>query len=203
MSLSDLIVVTKNKGKLREIKDFLSDLPLNIVGIDSIFPDFHYEETGITFEENALMKAQEAYMLTGKLCMADDSGLEVEALSNLPGVKSARFAGDNATDKDNNRKLLELLKGFSWEERKARFVCVICIIEPNGDFHFARAHCEGYILEEERGESGFGYDPLFYVPEYKKTFAEMDVSLKNKISHRGKALLKAKKILREILNKNK
>jgi len=158
-------------------------------------------EDGVTFEQNAVKKAVEVSKYTGLLAMADDSGLEVDFLGDKPGVYSARFAGDNATNEENNKKLLEMMKGVKWENRTARFKCVMAICIPNKKVYTAEGVCDGYILDEPRGDKGFGYDPLFYYPEFKKTFAELDMHEKNKVSHRSKAFKESLKILKEILLK--
>jgi len=182
------IIATKNKGKIKEIEKILTGLPLDVISMEQVGIYKDIEENGATFEENALIKAQELHKLTGEMVMADDSGLEVDYLNGAPGVYSARFAGEGATDEDKNKKLLNLLEGVPFEKRKARFVCVIAVVYPEGDYFTVKGICEGYIGFEPKGNNGFGYDPLFYIPEYGKTMAEMDPEDKHKISHRGKAL---------------
>ena len=150
--------------------------------------DEDIEEYGSTFEENALIKAREVHKITGELVMADDSGLEVDFLNGAPGIYSSRFAGEGASDADRNNKLLQLLENVPFENRKARFVCAIAVILPDGSHFTVRGTFEGYIGLEPIGENGFGYDPLFYVPEYDKTAAQLEPSQKHEISHRGKAL---------------
>lgn len=158
-------------------------------------------EDGDTFTENAVKKAREAAIYTGLPALADDSGLAVAYLNSQPGVYSARFAGDAKDDVANNQKLLAMLQGVAWEQRTARFHCVIAICTPAGEFCTSEGTCAGYILEQPRGEGGFGYDPLFYVPEYDQTFAELDMIAKNKISHRGQALKGMVAILAEMIRK--
>mgnify|MGYP000279796098 CR=1 FL=1 len=186
--MRNLIVATKNKGKYQEMKEILSGMPFNVISMEDASLDIEIEETGQTFEENALIKAREVSRLTNEIVIADDSGLEIEYLDGAPGIYSSRFAGKGASDEDRNRKLLKLLEGVPFEKRKARFVCVIAVVYPEGDYFTVKGICEGYIGFEPKGNNGFGYDPLFYIPEYGKTMAEMDPEDKHKISHRGKAL---------------
>jgi XTP/dITP diphosphohydrolase len=183
-----LTVASKNRGKIAEIKAAFAGLPLSVIQI-SDFGDFaEPEETGDTFAANAELKARYYSALTNSICLADDSGLEVDALNGAPGVYSARFAGPAATDADNNAKLLNLLAGLASEQRSARFRCVLVYYDSLGELLTAEGTCEGVILETPRGDGGFGYDPLFYVPEIGKTLAEMTLAEKNAISHRGAAL---------------
>ena len=186
--MKKFVVATKNQGKLKEIQEILAKLPFRVVSMvdEGITEDI--EENGTTFEENALIKAREVHKMTGEIVMADDSGLEVDYLDGAPGVYSSRFAGENASDEDRNNKLLELLKDVAYEDREARFVCVIAVVLPDGDEFTVRGTCEGYIGFKPEGKNGFGYDPLFYVPEFNITTAQMEPEQKHKISHRGKAL---------------
>jgi len=186
--MKKFIVATRNKGKLQEIKEILSDFPYEVISMEEvgIFKDI--EEYGSTFEENALIKANEVYNITGEIVMADDSGLEVDYLNGAPGIYSSRFAGEGATDTDKNNKLLSMLEGVSFEKRAARFVCAIAVVFPGGKYFTVRGTCEGYIGLKPEGSNGFGYDPLFFMPEYGITTAQMESGEKNKISHRGKAL---------------
>lgn len=193
-----LVLATNNQGKVRELAVMLQPLGFQVVPIGE-YPGFQeVEEDGETFIANAVKKARAAAEFTGELVLADDSGLEVDALDGAPGVYSARFAGEPKSDAANNRKLLALLEGVPPEKRTGRFRCVIAIVEPTGQVHTAEGFCEGYILEELKGEGGFGYDPLFYIPQYKQTFAEIDIKNKNAISHRGQALSKAVEILNHL-----
>jgi len=201
--MNKLVVATRNRGKLVEIKKMLgeSEIGIEVLSLGD-YPDMpETVEDGVTFEQNAVKKAVEVSKYTGLLAMADDSGLEVDFLGDKPGVYSARFAGDNATNEENNKKLLEMMKGVKWENRTARFKCVMAICIPNKKVYTAEGVCDGYILDEPRGDKGFGYDPLFYYPEFKKTFAELDMHEKNKVSHRSKAFKESLKILKEILLK--
>lgn len=182
------IAATKNKGKLTEIRKILQDLPFEVISMEEAGITKDIEEYGTTFEENALIKAKEICSITDEMVMADDSGLEVDYLNGAPGIYSSRFAGEDATDDDKNRKLLHLLKGVPFEKRTARFVCSIAVVFPDGQHFTVRGTCDGYIGFEPMGENGFGYDPLFFLLEYSMTTAEMEPEEKNKISHRGKAL---------------
>ncbi len=181
-----LVIATRNKGKSDEIKALLKDFPVEIRDLNDFGPIPEIEEDGSSFEENAYKKAAFTAKVLGLPALADDSGLEVEALGGKPGVHSARFAGPDASDDENNAKLLDEMRGV--KNRKARFVCVISIAVPTGFALTYEGTCEGVILEEPRGTSGFGYDPLFYYPPAEKTFAEMTMEEKSKVSHRGMAL---------------
>lgn len=185
-----LIAATRNKGKVKEIKEILKNMPFDVISMEEagIFDDIG--ETGATFEENALIKARAVSELSGEMAAGDDSGLEVEYLNGAPGIYTSRFAGENASDMDKINKLLGLLKGAPFEKRKARFVCAIAVAFPDGRHFTVKGTCEGYINEGPVGENGFGYDPIFFVPEYNKTTAQMENEQKNTISHRGRALAK-------------
>jgi XTP/dITP diphosphohydrolase len=181
-----LLIATKNAHKLEEISDILRVPNLRLFSMRD-YPDLpEVEEDGDTFEANACKKAAVMARHTGLWAMADDSGLEVEALGGAPGVRSARYAGEPVSYPANNRKLLEALRGAS--NRRARFRSVIALSSPDGDCRTAEGSCEGTIIEEERGTNGFGYDPLFVPDGHARTFAEMDAALKNSISHRSRAL---------------
>ncbi len=187
--MKKLVIATRNLHKLREIKEILSGIPYNITSL----PDDCKEviEDGVTFEENAIKKAKSAYECTGLISIADDSGLMVEYLDGAPGIYSSRFA---PSDKERIEKLLKLLDGVEWEKRKAKFVCTVAIVFDKKRVEVVRGEVNGYIALSPSGEGGFGYDPVFYLPEYDKTFAQLS-DIKNKISHRAKAFLKAKEIL--------
>jgi len=188
----ELILATRNPHKVIEIKNILSEHDIEIVTLDD-YPDIpDVIEDRDTIEENALKKASEIFKATGIISLADDTGLEVDALNGQPGVYSSRFAGEYATYEMNNHKLLKLMNGIPWEERTARFRCIMAIVDEGLEY-LMEGKCEGYILNELRGDKGFGYDPLFYVPEYDQTFSQMSMSVKNNISHRGLALKKLKK----------
>ncbi len=186
--MKKFIAATKNKGKIKEISEILKDFPYEVLSMESVGLNIDIEETGSTFEENALIKASEISRITGETVMADDSGLEVDFLNGAPGIYSSRFAGENATDEEKNKKLLDMLKDVPFEKRAARFVCVIAVVFPDGSNFTVKGTCEGYISNEPNGTNGFGYDPLFYVPEYQMTTAQMVSEMKHEISHRGKAL---------------
>jgi XTP/dITP diphosphohydrolase len=195
-----LIVATRNKGKIREIREALKGLGLRIYTL-SDFPDApEIEEDGKSFVENALKKARFYSNYFGKLTITDDSGLEVDSLKGLPGIYSARYAGKKATGQENNEKLLREMEGISFSKRGAKFRCVMAMVSPDGREAIAEGSCKGTIGFKEKGRKGFGYDPLFILPKYRKTMAELSLEEKNKISHRGKAVRKLRKII-ETLNK--
>jgi XTP/dITP diphosphohydrolase len=191
-----LVIATKNRNKINEIADKLKGLNgiefLSLLNYNAP-PDVI--EDGKTFVENALKKAREISHFTSLPAMADDSGLVIDALNGEPGVLSARYAGGNATDADRNNLVLEKLKNIPRKERSARFICIIAIALPDGEEFFAEGVCEGIIGNEMRGENGFGYDPIFFLPEFNRTMAELTLSEKNKISHRARALDRVKEIL--------
>jgi len=195
----ELVLATRNPDKIREIKKALEGLGLKIL----TFKDFsnfpRVKEEGSTLRENALQKARIVARATGKLSLADDSGLEVEWLEGAPGVFSSRFAGEGVSYEDNNQKLLSLLKGVSEDKRKATFRCIMAICNPRGKEMVVEGICRGKITTQPRGREGFGYDPIFQPEGLNKTFAELSLSEKNLISHRAKALHKAKEILEEMI----
>ena len=187
----ELVIATRNQGKLREIRRLLEATEVRVLGLD-VFPDLpEVEEDGETFADNARKKAVTVARLTGRLTLADDSGLEVMHLGGAPGVRSARYAGETADDAANNRKLLAALAGVPRAGRRGAFVCAMALCGPDGDGRLFSGRLEGIIGEEPRGDGGFGYDPLFLVPEYGKTLAELPMEIKNRISHRGQALRQA------------
>ncbi|MEC7864305.1 MAG: RdgB/HAM1 family non-canonical purine NTP pyrophosphatase [Pseudomonadota bacterium] len=186
-----IILASKNQDKIREIGKILRNSKRILMTCNDIeIPEV--EETGSTFVENAILKARSASLITGLAAIADDSGIEVDYLNAQPGIKSARYSGDNATNESNNLKLLKALDGVPYEKRKACYRCVIVYMRfPDDPFPvITSGSWEGYITEQLIGSNGFGYDPLFYLPEYDKTSAQISSSLKNKISHRAKALKK-------------
>lgn len=191
----ELVAATRNKNKLREIKALLKGLPAKVFSLDSFKGAPEVVEDGNTLEENAIKKAVQISRFLKKFAVADDSGLEVEYLNGAPGIYSARFSGKNATYKSNNEKLLRLLKGVPPAKRKACFKCVIAVADKGKVIGIAEGKCMGKIGIESKGGNGFGYDPVFTPDGYKKTFAEMAPAKKNKISHRSRALAKAKKII--------
>lgn len=193
-----LVIASGNPGKLREMKEMLADLPINVLSLKDYPQIGEIPETGSSFRENAALKAETVAKITGEWVLADDSGLEVDALGGRPGIYSARFAGEGAGDAANNAKLLQELKAIGGHNRKARFRAVIAIAHPGHETLFAEGECEGYITDKPQGSGGFGYDPLFYYPPAGLTFAQMTAEEKNKVSHRAKALAKAYNILKEI-----
>ncbi|MCD6460498.1 XTP/dITP diphosphatase [bacterium] len=203
----DVVIATRNSGKLIEIKNILRPLEVSVVSLAQ-FPEIKpIEETGITFKQNAILKAQEVAFLTGAVTLADDSGLEVDCLNGQPSIRSSRFAGENATDSMNNAKLLDMMKNIPANQRQARFVCVMALAAADKLIGTVTGICQGYIAQCERGLNGFGYDPLFIARNYNITFAQLQKEIKNKISHRAKALNKAaimleKYLLRDYLSTN-
>lgn len=190
-----VVLASNNKNKLREMAQILKPFGMEVISQRDAGADFEVEESGTTFRENAETKASAVYEKLHMPVIADDSGLVVDALGGAPGVYSHRFAGENASDKDRSLKVLNELKNVPDSERSARFICEICYIDENGEKHFFSGSCEGFIGKEERGENGFGYDPIFCVGD--KTLAEMTDDEKNKISHRGNALRLFNEYLKE------
>jgi XTP/dITP diphosphohydrolase len=196
-----IVLATGNQGKVQELKSILADFDIEVLSLQD-FPEIgDIIEDGTTFAENAIKKAREVTQAIGLVALADDSGLEVDFLDGAPGIYSARFAGEGRSDLDNNQKLLGLLNDVPEDKRTARFRCVIAITTPCGDVFTANGTCEGIVGREMKGDKGFGYDPLFYLPEHDQTFAELDLGLKNQISHRGRALAKAKVVLAGIIER--
>ena len=195
----ELIVSTRNKDKLAELRDLLSDLGLQIRAAAEFDAIPEVEETGETLEENAFLKARAAHKATGLLSLADDTGLEIDALGGAPGVHSARFAGPDQSYDKNLLKVLADMTGIPEAERQARFRTAVAIVFPDGSEASASGMCEGMILTRPRGGGGFGYDPIFFVPETGKTFSEMNLVDKQAISHRGRAMALAKQILQQQL----
>lgn len=184
-----IVAATKNKHKIEEIQAILGEFGMYAVARDEAgVPDIEVEEDGSTFEENSEKKAREIMELCGRITIADDSGLMVDALDGAPGVISARFAGEDGNDRKNNEKLLMMLKDVPPEKRTARFVSVITMVYPDGRKIMARGECEGHIIYEPKGSNGFGYDPLFVPRGFDRTFAELSKEEKNQISHRSVAL---------------
>jgi len=181
-----IVIATRNKGKKSEITDLLKGFPVDIKGLDDFGTIPHIEEDGDTFDENAYKKASLTARILGFPALADDSGLLAEALEGAPGVLSARYAGENATDEQRCQKLLQEMEGKT--NRKAAFECVISIAVPTGPALTYEARCEGLIAEQPSGSNGFGYDPVFYYPPLNKTFGELTIEEKSHVSHRGKAL---------------
>jgi len=197
-----IILATHNRGKMKEMSSILAHLPVNLLTLDD-FPQIgEIPETGETLKKNAFIKAETVHQKTGLPALADDTGLEVDALDGAPGVHSSRYDGETATFEDNCRKMMQEMDGIPAEERTARFHTVIAFVSDSGN-EWTEGMVEGRILEKKQGDGGFGYDPLFYYPPLKKTFAELNSEQKNNISHRGKALRNFCQILeKRILTNN-
>ena len=195
-----LLLATNNKAKVREYRSLLSRLPFELVSLADQGIATTVSEVGETLEENARLKATVLAAESQLLALADDSGLEVDALGGEPGRLSARYAGEGASDRDRIDYLLAKLKGVPWERRSARFRCVIAIATPEGEVELCSGECPGIITFEPKGEQGFGYDPVFYLPELDKTMAELPLEVKNRVSHRGQAAREACQLLRRKYN---
>ena len=198
--MQKLLIATHNQGKLREFRHLLEDFHLEITDLDAVGIEHDVEETGITFAENAILKARAYAEMTGLLTWSDDSGLEVDALDGRPGVYSARYGGPGLTPRDRYLLLLDELRAYPRESWTARFRCVVALALPNGELHTVEDTLEGIITDQPAGEHGFGYDPVFYLPEYNATLAQLQPEFKNQISHRAKASRAAKELLRELLS---
>lgn len=194
--LSILVIATRNKNKLKEFKEILKDLQIEIRSLNDFGPIPEAIEDGETFDDNAYKKALHTAKVLGLPAIADDSGLVVESLNGEPGVYSARYAGDGSSDEENLNKLLQNLEGE--KNRKAYFQCVLSIAVPSGPALTYEGRCEGTIIDEKRGDNGFGYDPVFYFEEFQKTFAQLSMEEKNRVSHRGKALAEVKSEISKI-----
>ncbi|MFW6139351.1 MAG: XTP/dITP diphosphatase [Spirochaetota bacterium] len=195
--MNKIIIASKNRGKVYEIKKILSLSSVEIVDLHSMGFKGTIHETGSTFMENALIKARQVYQKYSIPALADDSGLAVDRLGGQPGVYSARFAGPDATDEQNNNLLLSRLQGVPPENRKASFICIAVFYFDEEKYAVEEGKVEGTITYAPRGKNGFGYDPLFYIPRYRRTLAELTDNQKNQISHRGKAFRKIKKRIQE------
>ena len=198
--MKKVIFATGNEGKMKEIREILGDLDIELLSLKDAGIHADIVEDGKTFEENTQIKAKAICDLTGEIVLADDSGLEIDHLNKEPGIYSARYMGEDTSYHIKNAKLIERLEGVPDEERTARFVCAIAAAFPDGNIRTVREAMEGRIGYEERGENGFGYDPIFYVPEYGCTTASMSSEAKNAISHRGKALQLIKPVIGAYLN---
>ena len=198
--MDKIIFATGNEGKMKEVRMILEDLGLPVLSLKDAGITADVEENGTTFEENAQIKAKAIMELTGALVLADDSGLEVDALDKEPGIYSARYMGHDTSYHIKNQNIIDRLEGKVGEERSARFVCAIAAAFPDGRVLITRGTMEGQIGYEEKGENGFGYDPIFYLPEYQCYSAELSLEEKNKLSHRGKALRLMKERLYESFN---
>ncbi|MGI6566244.1 MAG: XTP/dITP diphosphatase [Limnochordia bacterium] len=197
--MAAIVIASRNEHKIEEIRRLLAGLDVDVLSLKD-YPDApEVDEDGAAFQDNALKKARVIARFTGLTALADDSGLEVDSLGGQPGVRSARFAGETASDAENNRKLLRCLAEVPSEERQAQFRCVIALVSRTGAESLVEGTCQGVIIEEERGSGGFGYDPLFLLPHLGKTFAELSMEEKNELSHRGKALQQVLPIVQEWL----
>jgi len=197
--MKELIVATKNKGKLREIKELLKDFNLKVTSLAD-YPDApEIEEDGKTFAQNALKKAATIALYTKKLTLGEDSGIEIKALGNKPGIHSSRFSGEDATDKKNNLRMLRLLRKVPLLQRRARYRCFAALVDGKRIVDVVSGQCGGLITKHARGKNGFGYDPYFLIARYGKTFGELDPTIKAKISHRARAMKKVKVILEQYL----
>ena len=201
--MAKLLLATTNRGKTREYYELLSGVPFELVTLADVGIDIAVDEEGTSLEENARLKAMSYANLSHLVTLADDSGLEVDALGGEPGIRSARFAGDNASDKDKVERLLSRLKEVPWENRTARFRCVIAIATLGGRTELCYGECRGLITFEPKGDGGFGYDPVFYLPEFGKTMAGLPLEIKNQISHRGRAAQEARRLLEQFVEKAK
>ena len=194
-----LLVATRNPGKLREFRQLLCDIPFEVISLQDVGIKEEIPETGHSFAENARLKAQAYGKLSGLITLADDSGLEVDGLDGAPGVESARYGGPGLSDEDRVRLLLENLKHVPWGDRSGRFKCAIAVIGLSEDMEIVTGEVEGIIQYEPKGDNGFGYDPVFYIPRLGKTSAELPMDEKNSLSHRGKAARKAAAVLKSWL----
>jgi len=193
-----LLLATNNQAKVREYKSLLQNLPFELVTVADQGISIIINEEGESLEENARLKATVLAAESQLPALADDSGLEVDALGGEPGRLSARYAGESASDRDRVNYLLSRLAGVPWEKRSARFRCVIAVATPEGRMEFCSGECRGFITFEPKGEYGFGYDPVFYLPELDKTMAELPLELKNLVSHRGKAARQVSQVLKRL-----
>lgn len=196
-----VLIATKNKGKSKEINDLLNDFPFKFINLNDLEAGLDIDEDGSTYEANATRKARAGSTKFQLICIGEDSGLEVEALGRQPGIRSARYAGEGSSDKDNNRKLLSELrrKRLVKEQRKAHFVSAVSLALPDGKVFTSVGKVGGLIASRESGKNGFGYDPLFYLPEFGKTFAQLSLAEKNRLSHRARAVEEIKKYLKKLI----
>ena len=195
--MKKVIFATGNQGKMKEIREILGDLDIELLSLKDAGIDADIVEDGKTFEENAQIKAKTICDLTGEIVLADDSGLEIDYLNKEPGIYSARYMGEDTSYHIKNVNLIGRLEGVPDEKRTARFVCAIAAVLPNGEVLHSEGTIEGIIGYEEQGENGFGYDPIFYLPQYGCTTAQLEPDVKNELSHRGKALRAIKEQLRK------
>lgn len=197
--MRQILFATSNEGKMKEVRMIMADMDIEVLSVKELGVKAEIEETGKTFEENAIIKAKAMSALTGMITLADDSGLEVDYMNKEPGVYSARFMGEDTSYHIKNNEIIRRLENAKGSERSARFVCAIAAAFPDGEVLTTRATIEGEIGYKEEGENGFGYDPIMYLPEYGTTTAGLPLEEKNKISHRGKALRLMKEKLEEKL----
>lgn len=194
----EIVLATRNPGKVREFLELMRDLPIQVYSLDA-FPQIgHLREEGITYTENAISKAATVARLTRRLTVADDSGIEIDALDGKPGAQSARFLGDAASDTARNARILRLLHNVSAEHRTARYRAIVAVAHPDGETRTFEGTCEGRIATAPRGSGGFGYDPVFMVPAYGKTMAQLPLPVKNRISHRARAFAAAHPYLKTL-----
>jgi XTP/dITP diphosphohydrolase len=198
-----LLLATTNRGKIREICHLLQGMPFDVVTPTDLDIDLTIKEDKPTYQENAQLKAEAYSKASGLITLADDSGLEVDALNGEPGIRSARYAGENASDQNRIEYLLARLREIPQEKRAARFICVIAIAVPGEKTILCQGDCQGVISFEPKGKNGFGYDPIFHFPELNKTMAELTLEQKSQVSHRGKAVKEASRLLRELAEKIK
>lgn len=194
----EIVLATHNAGKVREFIDLMRDLPMQVYSLEA-FPQIGpLPEDGLTYTENAISKAATVARLTGRVAVADDSGIEVDALDGAPGPQSRRFLGAGASDTARNARILKLLHNVSLERRSARYRAVVAVALPTGDVRTFEGTCEGRIATSPRGSGGFGYDPIFFVPMYGKTMAQLPLPVKNRISHRAQAFAAARSFLKKL-----
>ncbi len=194
-----ILFATGNHGKMKEIKMIFSDMDVELLSLEDAGIEIDIEENGASFEENAILKAKAIAAIRNEVVLADDSGLVIDALNGEPGIFSARYMGENTSYHIKNNNLIQRLDEKNEKDRTAHFVCAIAAVFPNGEVAVTRGSMDGVIAQEEAGENGFGYDPIFYLPEYNCTAAQLSADQKNRISHRGKALIEMKKVLVEKL----
>ncbi len=192
----EILIATNNLGKVKEIKDILDSPEIKILTMKDFPPLPKIEEDGKTYQENAFKKARKVSEYTGKICLADDSGLEIDYLKGKPGIYSSRWGN---SDEERINKVLRLLENVPKNKRNAKFVCVVVLVFTDGKIYMVKEECKGSIIFNPKGEQGFGYDPIFLVPEYDKTFAELGDKIKNQISHRGKAMRRMINIINELI----
>ena len=197
MSKPKILLATNNRAKVKEYAKLLQGIPYRIVSLEDVNISEQVAETETSFEENAILKAKRYAEMSGLITIADDSGLEVDALGGEPGVRSARYAGEGASDKERIDFLLNKIVDVPWEKRLAQFRCVIAIAYPDGEVQICQGQCRGILTFKPLGDNGFGYDPVFYLPDLHKTMAELSMSEKNAISHRGQAADEARKALQQ------